>query len=585
MSIWVGRGALLAAAICMTAATATAQQLIPADTRPTQLAQAQTQARAPTAASSGESNTVAKVNNWTVGLAGGLPEGTFLRFGAEISRNLNDSDDLRVLTIVTPGATDNVKDLLYLKGIDIAITHADVFEHFRNVEKIPNIEKRVNFISEMYISELHVLVRPEINSFKDLNGKKVSFHTPGAGPSVTGPILFQRLGIKVEPVYVNNAIAYEKMKTGEIAALIHTVGKPNDLFTKNKNEHGFKFLAVPFDKFDDFYVPSVFTDEDYPGYVKPGEKVETLGVQAVLAVYNWPRESDRFRRVSRFIDYYFDRFENFHAARITRNGRASTWPPRCRAGPATGSRRRSSSRWRRRRRRARVTSLSTAAGAPAGRARLPPTMRPSRSACSSSSWSGASRKASSDARGPSQRGESVRQTPRASRRAGNRARLTGCRRPCAATFATLGAMTMPVRWQLAPATRGGIATAMRGKGLALAALAALTATVAFAAEGRTQRPEARIVVAQTIVAEAPSQTAVQIQTGPSEAIPANSFIRLRGLPRQRFAVGRLRHRAGLLGHPAAEPAGAEGDHPGRRLGPLRADHQPGQRRRQPCWPK
>jgi hypothetical protein len=88
---------------------------------------------------------------------------------------------------------------------------------------------------------------------------------------------------------------------------------------------------------------------------------------------------------------------------------------------------------------------------------------------------------------------------------------------------------MPVRWQLAPATRGGIATAMKGKGLALAALVALTATVAFAAEGRTQRPEARIV-AQTIVAEAPSQTAVQIQTGPSDAIPANSFIRLRGLP-------------------------------------------------------
>jgi len=297
MSTWVGRAALLAAAICMAATTATAQQA----------------PRAPTAASSGESSTVAKVNNWTVGLAGGLPEGTFLRFGAEISRNLNFSDELRVLTIVTPGATENVKDLLYLKGIDVAITHADVFEHFRNVEKIPNIDKRVNFISEMYISELHLLVRPEIKSIKDLEGKKVSFHTPGAGPSVTGPILFQRLGVKVEPVYINNAIALEKMKTGEIAALIHTVGKPNDLFTKNKNEHGLKFLPVPFDKFEDFYVPSVFTAEDYPGYVNPGEKVETLGVQAVLAVYNWPRESDRFRRVSRFIDYYFDRFKNFHA--------------------------------------------------------------------------------------------------------------------------------------------------------------------------------------------------------------------------------------------------------------------------------
>src|SRR4029077_11153178 len=127
------------------------------------------------------------------------------------------------------------------------------------------------------ISELHVLVRPEINSFKDLEGKKVSFHTAGAGPSVTGPILFQPLGGKVEPGTINNAIAYEKMKTGEIAALIHTVGKPNDLFTKNKNDSGFKFLPVPLDKFEDLYVPSNFTAEDYPGYVKPGEKVDTIG--------------------------------------------------------------------------------------------------------------------------------------------------------------------------------------------------------------------------------------------------------------------------------------------------------------------
>jgi len=310
MRAWMSRGMVLLAAISAVPAAAVAQSS-PGD----QLAQAQARPaapRAPTAVSIGEGGIVAKVNNWTVGLAAGLPEGTFLRFGAEIARNLNDSDELRVLATVTPGATDNVKDLLYLRGMDIAITHADVFEHFRTAEKIPNIERRINYISEMYISELHVLVRPEINSFKDLEGKKVSFHTPGAGPSVTGPILFKRLGINVEPVYVNNAIAYEKMKSGEIFALIHTVGKPNDLFTKNKNDAGFKFLPVPYDKFEDFYVPSVFTPEDYPGYVKPGEKVETIGVQAVLAVYNWPQGSDRFRRVQRFIDYYFDRFERFH---------------------------------------------------------------------------------------------------------------------------------------------------------------------------------------------------------------------------------------------------------------------------------
>jgi TRAP-type uncharacterized transport system substrate-binding protein len=268
--------------------------------------------RAPTALDSGEGNTVAKINNWTVGLAGGLPEGTFLRFAAEIARNVNDPENMRVLAVVTQGATDNVKDLLYLRGIDIAITNADVLEHFKTIERIPNIEKRIHFISEMVISEVHVVVRPEINSLKDLEGKKVSFHTPGAGSSTTAPILFQRLGIKVEPVFINNAIALEKMKTGEIAGLVNNGAKPQDLLTKFKNDSGFKLLPVPFDRFDEYYIPAVLTSEDYPGFIKPGEKVETLGVQTVLAVYNWPRESDRFRRVQRFIEFYFDRFEGLH---------------------------------------------------------------------------------------------------------------------------------------------------------------------------------------------------------------------------------------------------------------------------------
>ncbi len=260
---------------------------------------------------SAEAEDAARANQWTVGLAAGLPEGLFLRFGAEIARHLNDADPLRVLPMVTPGATGNVKDLLYLRGVDLAITHSDVLEHFRKREPIPNLEKRVSYVSELYISEVHLLVRPEINSIKDLAGKKVSFHTKGAGPTVTGPILFERLGVKVEPVYVNNAIALEQMKTGEIAALLHTVGKPVEIFAKYKNDAGFKFLPIPFEPFEDYYVPSTLTAEDYPGYIKPGEKVDIIGVPALLAVYNWPREHERFRRLSRFIDVYIERFAGF----------------------------------------------------------------------------------------------------------------------------------------------------------------------------------------------------------------------------------------------------------------------------------
>src|SRR5262245_50138065 len=158
-------------------------------------AQGQGRPRAPTAAQTAEPSKGQQINNWTLGLAGGLPEGTFIRFAAEIARNVNDPADMRVLPVITQGATDNVKDLLYLKGIDVAITNADVLDYFKNAERIPNIEKRINFISEMVISEVHIVVRPEINSVKDLEGKTVSLGAKGAGQSTTGPIVFKRLGV------------------------------------------------------------------------------------------------------------------------------------------------------------------------------------------------------------------------------------------------------------------------------------------------------------------------------------------------------------------------------------------------------
>ena len=117
--------------------------------------------------------------------------------------------------------------------------------------------------------------------------------------------------MKVEPVFMSNAIALEKMKTGEIAAIIHNGGKPNHLIARFKNDAGFRLMEIPFDKFDEFYVPSVLTQRRLSELHQEGREGRDHRRPAVLAVYNWPRTSDRFRRVSRFIDYMFDRFDNF----------------------------------------------------------------------------------------------------------------------------------------------------------------------------------------------------------------------------------------------------------------------------------
>src|SRR5262249_37455044 len=264
----------------------------------------------PTATVSGEETKVALVNSWTVTIAAGQLEGSFIRFASELSKALDDGDNLRILPIVTYGAAENISDLLYMKGLDIAITHADVFDFYKKSGEARNVEQRINYISQMHNTEFYVLARSGINSLEDLAGKKVGFDIKGSGPSVTGPMIFERLGIKVEPVYLNHTLAIERMKNGEIAAIFQLGAKPNDFLAKLKPEPGMRFLPLNWgQKFSDYYLPAKLTHDDYPNLIPPGESVNTLAVPVVLAVYNFPKKHDRFRRVERFIHYYFERFD------------------------------------------------------------------------------------------------------------------------------------------------------------------------------------------------------------------------------------------------------------------------------------
>jgi TRAP-type uncharacterized transport system substrate-binding protein len=252
----------------------------------------------------------AKVNEWTIGLAGGLLEGTLIRYAADIAKVLDDGENLRVIPMVTYGAVNNVNDLLNLRGIDIALTQADVLDHFRRQLKVPDIDKKIQYITPLFRSEAHILAREEFHSLKDLEGRKVSFGLPGMAANLTGQIIFRRLNINIEPIFIDNAAAVEKMRSGEIAAVVQVVGKPNALFAAIKPQGGLHFLPVEYDAaFEDYYVPTSLNANDYPALIRPSDEIPTIAVQTILAVYNWPTNSDRYRRVARFIEAFFTKYD------------------------------------------------------------------------------------------------------------------------------------------------------------------------------------------------------------------------------------------------------------------------------------
>jgi TRAP-type uncharacterized transport system substrate-binding protein len=280
---------------------------------PAMLATAQAQA-VPKSVEQGGTDAAMRIqrNNWTVGVAGGLLSGTYMTFANEMAQVLDDGDNLRVIPIVTYGAASNMDDLLYLKQVDVAVTQSDVFEYFRTQRKITNLPYRVNYIIRLPVSELHILARTEIKTIADLRGKKVSFGPAGSGSSLTGSIVFQRLGVQVEQVLYDNPTALQKLKSGEIAALVRSIGKPIDFFAKIPPNSGLHFLPIPFSKtFADYYGLGELTHKEYPNLVPEGRPVDVIATPAVLAVFNWTKGSDRYRRVERFTESLFTKWDKF----------------------------------------------------------------------------------------------------------------------------------------------------------------------------------------------------------------------------------------------------------------------------------
>jgi TRAP-type uncharacterized transport system substrate-binding protein len=251
-------------------------------------------------------------NTWTVGVAGGLIDGTYMRFADELGKVLDDGDNLRILPMVSYGAASNLDDLLYLRGVDLAVTQSDVFEYFRSERKTPNLQNRVHYMLRLPIAELHILAKTDIRSLDDLRGKRVNFGPAGSGSSLTGTIVFQRLGVQVEQVLIDQQSALQKLQSGEVAALVRVVGKPVDFFTKIPPNSGLHLIPVPFTSaFVDYYTAGEFETKDYPSLVPEGERIDTIAVPAVLAVFNWPRGSDRYRRIERFAERLFSQWDQF----------------------------------------------------------------------------------------------------------------------------------------------------------------------------------------------------------------------------------------------------------------------------------
>jgi TRAP-type uncharacterized transport system substrate-binding protein len=250
----------------------------------------------------------------------------YTRFAEDMQNVLdqqNTPGGLRVLPMLGRGGSHNALDVLLLRGVDMGIMEQGDLITAR--QKDPTVfsaaDSRLHYIAKLANSEYQILARKEIKTLKDLEGKKVNFFKMKSSTQIVSEKIFKTLKINVEPVYLDQADANAKLKSGEIAAAARFAGAPHDAFTGFKATDDVHFLSVDpetvsmedFSKLLDTLSPALLRNDHFPELIPADKPVPTVAGGMILVAYNWPANTERYQRLTNFVNEFFNNIEKFNS--------------------------------------------------------------------------------------------------------------------------------------------------------------------------------------------------------------------------------------------------------------------------------
>jgi TRAP-type uncharacterized transport system substrate-binding protein len=247
------------------------------------------------------------------GLVGIVSEGTDYTIDLALALASQQSH-LRLLPMAGAGALQNAKDVIFARGVDFAIVQTDVLDEIKHNPPFPGVEKYLQYVTRLYDQELHVLAGPDIQSIEDLRGKQVNFGLRDSGTFTTAMTVFRDLGVEPDVTNLPQPLGLDKLRRGEISALVYVATKPSRLFQDIRPDENLHFLPIMSNLIPN-YTATTITSDDYPELVSKDAPVKTVSVGTVLVAYNWPIKSERYQRAGRFVQAFFANLKDIKARR------------------------------------------------------------------------------------------------------------------------------------------------------------------------------------------------------------------------------------------------------------------------------
>lgn len=246
------------------------------------------------------------VEAW-LGLAAGTAAASETVLAADLAGLFADSADLRVRPMLGDAGAANLALLLDDPNVDLAFVATDVLA--RQAAKDKRLTGKLELVFRLAPQEIHVLARSSTTDLAALSGKQVGTGPAGSASAAAASSLFETLRIEAELVHLDAAAGIERLKRGELAAVVIVGGAPALLVAAIPINAGLQLLPISFGApLDAAYLPARLGAADYPNLIRAGSEVPAIATGIVLLAAGAQTDPGRRQRIDRFLAALFPRF-------------------------------------------------------------------------------------------------------------------------------------------------------------------------------------------------------------------------------------------------------------------------------------
>ncbi len=218
-----------------------------------------------------------------------------------LASQLDAKSGVRVLSLAGRGGESNLKDLLYLRGVDLAVVNADSLAHLEGTPLSVLAKRELRYVTKLFDQRVLLITRSSITTIQELSGKTIGVRSERPDARTTAETLFRLMGV---PVRFEDLSRQPNGDLVQDAALVLESELPQAGELIN-GLSGYRLLPIPFDdRLAVAYRPAQVPAREL-ARLTAGRAVATIRVDTILAIYNWRSASPRRADVLAFIGAFY----------------------------------------------------------------------------------------------------------------------------------------------------------------------------------------------------------------------------------------------------------------------------------------